>query len=64
MDETHRPDEVLGSFDASNYVTERKFATASDGVQICVDANFKLARLPMSVVVENREGNGIRMERF
>ncbi|KAL8160123.1 hypothetical protein V2J09_001660 [Rumex salicifolius] len=67
---------VLGGFDASNYVTERKFATASDGVQvpisivyqknlvkldgsdplflygygsyeICVDANFKAARLSL-----------------
>ncbi|XP_050232530.1 uncharacterized protein LOC130014515 [Mercurialis annua] len=32
-------DTILGGFDTSNYVTERKYATASDGIQI-----------PMSVV--------------
>ncbi|XP_022726059.1 LOW QUALITY PROTEIN: uncharacterized protein LOC111282297 [Durio zibethinus] len=34
MDEILRPDKVLGGFDASNYVTKRKWANASDGTQI------------------------------
>lgn len=33
--------QILGGFDASNYITERKWATASDGTQI-----------PMSIVYQ------------
>lgn len=32
---------VLGGFDASNYVTERKFATASDGVQVPISIVYR-----------------------
>ncbi|KAJ4832263.1 hypothetical protein Tsubulata_012207 [Turnera subulata] len=34
-------DPVLGGFDASNYMTERKWATASDGTQIPISIVYK-----------------------
>lgn len=33
--------QVLGGFDASNYVTERKWATASDGTQIPLSVVYR-----------------------
>ncbi|KAL2938988.1 Protease 2 [Bienertia sinuspersici] len=36
-----KTDTVLGGFDASNYVTERKWATASDGTQIPLSVVYR-----------------------
>lgn len=33
--------QVLGGFEASNYVTERKWATASDGTQIPISVVYR-----------------------
>ena len=37
----HCLSKVLGGFDASNYVTERKWATAQDGVRIPISIVYR-----------------------